>query len=120
MKQTQRRHNGNSSRKPQTFKSLKTDYNRVCNKIVKIFCKKQDIDFDFWVADQVGEVAIFMNEYSFTMAEIILDLESKQPKGFILEWQRDFLEFNMSRKERLDINYASYIKGLRFKDLDNE
>jgi hypothetical protein len=119
-KHVQRRYNGNSNRLPQTFKSLKKQYEKVCNEIVKMFCEKQDVDFDFWIGDQVGECASFINEYSFTMAEIILDLESKQPIGFIFEWQRADIDFNMFRKEPFHVNYASYIKGLRFKEIDNE
>ena len=116
-KQIQRRNNGSSNRKPQTFKSLKTQYEKICNQIVKMFCAKQDVDFDFWIGDQVGEEASFINEYYFTMAEIILDLQSKQTKGFIFEWQRADIDFNMFRKEYVKINYASYIKGLRFEQI---
>jgi hypothetical protein len=117
-KNLQRRHNGNSNRKQQTFKSLQKQYEKVCNEIVKMFCKKQDVEFDFWDR-QVGEVANFIGEYYFTMSEIILDLESKQPVGFIFEWHRADIDFNMFRKEPFHLNYASYIKGLRFNETTN-
>lgn len=92
------------------------NYEKSCNDIVKAFCKKQDIEFDFWVADEVGGIAGFASQYFFNVSDLVLDLKTNQPKGFILDWQSESTEYNMfrSNKKRKNINYNSYIMGLRF------
>lgn len=50
------------------------------------------------------------NEY----VDIFHDVDSEQPKGFITDWYYDNLEF----KDKA-INYYSYTKGLRVKDIEN-
>ena len=90
-----------------------------CNYLIKSFAKKQDLQFDGWVGDDIGNVSCFSGEYYFNLSDIILDLKTKQPKGFILQWHIEYLEFNVSKEieEHKNINYKSYIMGLRFKDL---
>ena len=65
------------------------NYERACDDIVSEFCKKQDIEFYGWIADEVGGVAGFAHDYFFNVCDLILDLKTNQPKGLILEWQND-------------------------------
>lgn len=93
------------------YDKLKEKYVKSCNEIVELFCKKQDLDFKFWVGDVVGEVA-GCGSYYFYLSDIILDLDKDLEKGFIFEWYHT--SFNSKQKY---INYNSYIMGLRYEDL---
>ena len=96
------------------------NYEMACNDIVSEFCKKQDIEFDGWVADEVGGIAGFVSQYFFNVCDLILDLKTNQPKGLILEWQNDSTDFNAIKREeeRKFINYKSYTMGLRFNQIN--
>lgn len=101
---------------------LKKQYEFVCNEYIKKFANKQDLDFDGWVGDEVGGVAIFSCEFYFNMHDIVLDINTKQKAGLILEWQSMSVEYNLLKpeSERNFINYNSYIKGVRYMDLETK
>lgn len=90
---------------------LKGNYVKSCNEIVELFCKKQDLDFEFWVGDAVGEVAS-CGSYYFSLKDIILDLDKDLKKGIIIQWYND--SFGSLQKY---MNYNSYTMGLRYEDL---
>ncbi len=90
---------------------LKKQYEEVCHEYIKKFCKKQGFEFDRWIGKDIGGISVF-GDYCFTLADIIWDINSNQPKGLILQWQNDCIE-----SPTKSINYYSYSKGLRFKDL---
>jgi len=92
----------------------------VCNEWVQKFCNKQQIDFDGWVGDEIGGIASFACQYFFNLSDIILDLKTKQPKGQILDWQSDGVDFNMFNDNQQHINYKSYTMGLRYNQLKSE
>ena len=83
---------------------LQFDYEQVCQNYILEFCKKQEIDFDFWVQDLPGTVAFF-GDYSFCFTDIVLDINSKQPKGTIFVW----FEFSLENHHRA-ISYYNYTK----------
>jgi len=87
------------------------DYELSCNLIVEAFAKKQGLTFDGWIADEVGEMASFNDEYFFTMENMVHDLKTVQPKGLITKWQDYAVEIHL--KTGKSINYKSYSKGLR-------
>jgi hypothetical protein len=93
------------------IKKLKKQYDNICNTYVKIFCEKQDMDFEGWVGNDVGSIAC-CNDFFFDLHDIILDIDTNQEEGYIINWYYDNLEI-----EDKNINYYSYIKGLRIKDL---
>lgn len=37
----------------------KRQYELVCNEFVQKFCDKQEIDFDGWVGNEIGGIALF-------------------------------------------------------------
>lgn len=97
------------------IKLLKQNYEKACNDYIEYFSKKQDMELEFWVADEVGSVACF-GDYFFSMRDIILDIESGQPIGFILDWQNEIATQDAKDEKSIFINYLSYIKGLRITD----
>jgi len=97
------------------IEKLNEQYKSVCNEYIDLFCKKQQIEFDGWVGDEIGGIAGFAGQYFFGLSDIILDLTTKQKKWLILEWQDDGVEFNSSRDDVEYINYKSYTMGLRYK-----
>ena len=99
------------------LKELNKRYEFVCNEWVEKFCNKQHIDFDGWVGDEIGGICSFACQYFFNLSDIILDLNTKQPKGFILAWQSEDVDFNLFKKNRQHINYKSYTMGLRHNQL---
>lgn len=32
------------------------EYEDACNKLIEAFCKKQEIEFDGWIGDEVGGI----------------------------------------------------------------
>ena len=80
--------------------------------MVEKFAKKHELDFDYWISDQVGTVACFSHHYFFQMSEIVYDLNSKQPKGLIVQWQQESIE-----NQHKTINFFSYSIGLRYEDI---
>ena len=105
------------------LKELNLQYQFICNEWVQKFCNKQQIEFDGWVGDEIGGIASFACQYFFNLSDIILDLNTKQPKGNILNWQSEDVDFNMFNEKQQHINYKSYTMGLRheqLKDLSSE
>ena len=86
---------------------------------VKAFCKKQDMEFRYWVADQTGGVAAIADHF-FDFQDILLDIDTQQPKGLILKWYDAHMNAIHSGKE--SFNYKSWTMGYRLnaKDLDTK
>ena len=99
------------------LKELNEKYEFACNELVKKFCNKQGLQFDYWINDEIGGIASFSNSYFFNLCDIILDLKTKQPKGLILSWQDEGVEFNFNHQNITNINYKSYTMGLRYEQL---
>jgi len=91
------------------IEKLKENYETICNKYITIFCEKQEMDFNGWIGDIIGGIAI-CNDFYFNFDDIVLDINFDQPKGDIIDWYFDNLEIQDKY-----INYYSYIKGLRIK-----
>lgn len=100
-----------------SLEKLKTQYENVCNEYIRRFCEKQDIEFDGWVGNEVGGIAGFASQYFFTIDDIALDMNTKQPIRLILDWQSDGVDYNMFNETPQNINYKSYTMGLRYEDL---
>jgi len=98
------------------IEKLKNRYYEICNEIVSEFCKKQEIDFDSWVGDRVGEIAL-IGDYYLNFSDILHDLNSKQKKWLILQWHNEGVENAIKNKFPKQINYQSYCKGLRFEKI---
>lgn len=99
------------------LKELNRQYEFVCNEWVQKFINKQQIEFDGWVGNEVGGMASFACQYFFNLSDIILDLNTKQTKGNILNWQSEGVDFSMLSDKDHYINYKSYTMGLRYEHL---
>ena len=98
-------------------KELIKQYEFVCNEWVNKFSNKHGLEFSGWVGDSIGEVAVFIDQYFFNLSDIILDIKTKQPKGLILQWQDDEVEYALLDTNNPTINYKSYTMGLRHNQL---
>jgi len=99
------------------IKEVKERHESACNEYVKLFCKKQGIEFDFWIGDEIGGIASFIQQYYFTISDIALDLNTRQPKHLILSWHNDSVDYSFKHTDGFKINYLSYTMGLRYTDL---
>jgi hypothetical protein len=99
------------------YERIVTQYERACNRIAIAFCRKQGLEFCFWVSDKPGDIACVSDQYFFGVAEMLHDLNTNQPKGLILSWQEDSVEFNSEKEvsERSFISYECYTTGSRYK-----
>ena len=102
----------NTERLRLRFIIVVTDY-------IHAFEKKHKIYFDGWVGNDVGGIAEF-GDYFFNYDDIRYDIDNNIRKSMILKWYNADLEHNMDREERQHINYSSYCKGLRHKDLNKK
>lgn len=90
---------------------LKDDLENAVNKIIKAFEKKQGLNFEFFVCDDVTGVACFGCVYYFNIQDICHDIFTEQPKEQIIDWLHDSMG-----NEKQYINYQSYCKGARYNN----
>jgi len=98
--------------KTEKLAKLKQLYKYVEDQYVQKFCNKHGLEFDYFG----GDIYCF-GDYFFSFNEIKFDLENKLPKGLIIEWQNDSVEYAMNNPHGKAINLKSYSMGLRYKDL---
>lgn len=71
--------------------------------VIKVFEEKQELNFEFFVGDDVTGFACFGCVFYFNISDIWLDLVTEQPKGRIIDWLYYCLE-----ERGAPINYNSY------------
>ncbi len=95
------------------MKDLKQQFENIVDQYITIFCQKQEIDKKdlYWIGGEIGDVVEISDCY-FNFSDIKKDIDTNQPKGLIFDWhnENDYINDKI-------INYQSYIKGLRVKDL---
>ena len=96
--------------------TLKQRYESVAIAYLNKFIRKQVLDFDGWVGDDIGGIAYFCCQYFFNLDDIRYDIDNECEVGLILRWQEDGVEHDMNGFFD-DINYRSYHNGLRYEDL---
>jgi hypothetical protein len=89
---------------------LKTDYETIVDKYIKLFSIKQGTDRGSWVGNRIGGILDIADMF-LSFDDIRLDIDTEQPKGSIIEWYWDNVE------SQQQINYYSYTLGLRVKHL---
>jgi hypothetical protein len=92
------------------IEELKQEYDIVCSEYIKKFVKKHGYQFNFWVANDVGGIACFIDQYFFNFSDIRYDLDKKCPKGMIFKWQDYCIENDMQ------ISFFTYHLGYRIKE----
>jgi hypothetical protein len=88
--------------------NLKSNYEKAVNDYVKVFEEKQDCYIQYWVADRIGEICEVADCF-FNFTDIKTDIDENADVGLIFEW------FWSDEFQKHNINYYSYIKGLRLK-----
>lgn len=86
------------------MKDLKKQYEKICDDYIKVFCKKQGMDFEYWIVDQVGGI-VCCNDFYFNFLDIVWDINNNQPKGKIVDWYFESLD-----NPKKAINYTTYTK----------
>lgn len=86
---------------------LKKKLEDTINEYIKRFEEKQEMYFEFWVGDIVGEICVFGDHY-FNFSDIRYDLETNQEVGEIIDWYWYAVD-----QEKDYINYSSWCKGLK-------
>ena len=92
------------------MQTLKQQYENIVDQYLTLFCEKQGVhkDNNDWCAGDVIEI----NDAYLNFNDIKLDIDTNQPKGNIFSWYWENDELNNK-----SINYQSYTRGLRIKDL---
>jgi hypothetical protein len=95
------------------MQDLKKQFESIVDQYITIFCEKQEIDKKglYWINGDIGGVFEVCDCF-FDFLDIKRDIDTDQPKDKIFNWYWDNDYINNKI-----INYHSYIKGLRIKDL---
>jgi hypothetical protein len=86
-------------------------YSDVCHEYVRLFEKKHEYEFTGFVGDTC-QIASFIDEYFFNIADIVHDIDNEIKADLIFQWHRECLE-----NEHKKINFRSYAMGLRFEQV---
>ncbi len=99
--------------KTKLLTGLEIEFNVVVEKYINKFVKKHGYEFSNWVSDEIGSIACFIDQYFFNFDDIRYDIDNNIKKELIFRWQDDGVEDGGKN----NINFKSYIKGLRYEDL---
>jgi hypothetical protein len=80
------------------------------NEYVKLFCKKHELSFDFWIANITGTIASFSNTYYINFEDVRVDLEKNADKNHFIDWYDSSLDAHHENKDFP--NYSNYLKGV--------
>ena len=99
--------------------TLKKQYEIAVNAYIEKFVKKHGYKFTYWVSDEVGETACFIEQYFFNFTDIKYDIDNKVEKGLIFSHQDDSVNHYFKVDKDEIINFRSYAMGLRYEHLKN-
>ena len=90
---------------------MKQEFEIICQKYIDAFCKKQEMFFDYWVADEIG-IICQIGDYFFNFDDIRFDIDNDIPKGKIIDWYDEQLEKNymVDYGELKSISYKNWLK----------
>ena len=93
--------------------TLSERYEEVVNEYLDLFCKKHDVYHSGWIGGQVGGL-IEISECYFRFEDIKTDIDLNalnDKNNSIWDWYWS----NMDEEQQ--INYYSYVKGLRLENI---
>ena len=90
------------------------DFERSTALLVEMFCKKQDVEVEHIVKDDVTGIYCIGDNF-FSLSDIYFDMKENKPKGLIFEWQDYVTDYRVRKVSTGFINYQSYCMGARFK-----
>ncbi len=97
-----------------TEEEIKNEYNLVCQETIENFSKKQDLNFDGWLADTPNVVGMFSTKtepqelYMFKLIDIMIDINKRTEKGKIIEWYK--------QPDEEFVRYIEFVNGIVFSD----
>ena len=83
--------------------TIKEQYENAVNNYIVKFYEKQDMEFNGWVADEIGEIAE-VNDFYFNFSDIKKDIDLKAKKGLIIDWYNECVD------AETNINYRTWLK----------
>lgn len=104
------------------MEKLIKQYEAICEKLVAEYCKKNDVEAEFWVADDIGGSVAISDSTIISIEEIIFDLKHNIPKNTYNHYQEYIMEWYNKDKDKdlvndFKINYKSYCKGVRYDSI---
>lgn len=96
-----------------TIIELKKQYEEVCRKIVFEFENKQDVKFSHWHRGSMI-IAMFLDNKSMPLQEIIYDLETEQPKGLVFKWYDEYTTALFYNNYYPYVTFKKYVKKIKY------
>lgn len=89
------------------MKKLQKEYYRICNQYLLEFCKKHEWDFEWWVSDEPGTIAM-IGDYFIAFDQMRYDIDNNIDEAAFIKWYDYALELGMEDKNFL--SYESWCK----------
>jgi len=90
------------------LEQLENNFDKIIDEYTYLFCKKYNLQFDFWVADDKGTIACFDTFYYINFDDIKYDINKKQDQFL------SYYEYCENRNFKNCLNYKTYCR--LFKD----
>jgi hypothetical protein len=74
------------------MKTLKQKYENIVSEYINHFSNQHKIDFDGWVGDKVGEVALF-GDYFFNFDDLRYAVDNEISFDLLIDWYYFVLEY---------------------------
>lgn len=81
---------------------------------VSKFEEKHELKLQHIVSEDLMGILFFGDVCFFRMEDIIYDIDHKLPKNLITDWMYESLEDD---NQKHHMNFRTYARGLRYKDL---
>jgi len=89
---------------------MKKRFEESVQEYILAFCLKNEIDFDYWIGNDIGGVACFQGgEVYLNFDDIRFDIDTEQPAELIINHYWDSIANYPN-----EINFKSYAQGLRY------
>ena len=106
--------------------NLRNDYEDACNNYITEFERMSEFNFEGWIGDVVGEIALF-GDYVINFSDIVYIVDNDVPVDIFVNWYWFSVEYeqckiNLQNYFKLESDYkAEKIKlGLKENDIMND
>lgn len=89
---------------------MKKEYEKAVKSYINYFCLKHELEFEFWVGDEVGRICC-MGDYYFDFDNIRYDIDNDIERDFIFQWYDYALEHYHEKTGMPDLNYKNFCKS---------
>lgn len=84
----------------------KDKFNEIANLYIRLFEEKHEIDFDYWIGDEIGGVADF-NSYCLNYDDVRRDIDEEVDKTVFFAWY----DYNFNTDQY--VNYKSWLMNYK-------